>query len=266
MEDRMEKPAFDPNAYCSGHITGHGDNPNISAFPDNFVTEALAQGAKLDRTPNGFVTVAPLFKDRRSAPRSIAELPALDEQEPALRVLAQIQDSSPDKIRLLKANGPYSILASLTDPPLLYRWLSKKPAEIHRGLEKITAGLDAYILKAFDRGVSILSLADPFANPGVLGESRCREFAGSYLIKLLKGIMEAGHKGRVIHLCPHNSIALEKFGLLKSETLPIETGPDDGGASYLDGLLKAGNPDGTTLLGHQCIYTKNARELIRLVL
>jgi uroporphyrinogen-III decarboxylase len=265
----MEKPAFDPNAYCSGHITGHGDHPNIAAFPDNFVTEALALGAELDRTPNGFVAAAPLFKDRRSDqgsdPRSLADLPALDEQEPALRVLAQVQNSPPDKIRLLKANGPYSILASLADPPLLYRWLSKNPAEIHRGLEKIAAGLGAYILKAFDRGVSILSLADPFANPRVLGERRCREFAGSYLAELLKLVMGAGHRGRVIHLCPHSSVALEKFGLLRTETLPVETGPD-GGESYLDGLLKAGNPDGVTLLGHQCIYTKNTRELIRLIL
>jgi uroporphyrinogen-III decarboxylase len=265
----MEKPAFDPNAYCSGHITGHGDHPNIAAFPDNFVAEALALGAELDRTPNGFVTVAPLFKDRGSDqgsdPRSLADLPALDEQEPALRVLSQIQNSPPEKIRLLKANGPYSILASLVDPPLLYRWLSKNPAEMRRGLEKITAGLGAYILKAFDRGVSILSLADPFANPRVLGERRCREFAGSYLAELLRLVMGAGHRGRVIHLCPHNSIALEKSGLLRSETFPMETDPD-GGESYLDGLLKAGNPDGATLLGHQCIYTKNAREFIRLVL
>jgi hypothetical protein len=82
--------------------------------------------------------------------------------------------------------------------------------------------------------------------------------------------MGAGHRGRVIHLCPHNSIALEKAGLLHSETLPIETGPDsggpDGGGPYLDGLLKAGTPEGVTLLGHQCIYTKKAGEFIRLTL
>jgi uroporphyrinogen-III decarboxylase len=261
MADRADKVAFDPNAYCSGHITGQGDNPAIAAFPDNFVTEALALGAELTQTANGFVTAAPLFKD----PQSIANIPNLEEQPPVLRVLDQIKNCPPGKTRLLKANGPYSILASLVDPALFYRWLTKNPAQIHSGLEKITTSLAAYIRKAFALGVEILSLADPYANPDILGNRRCRKFACVYLVKLLREITE-GQDGKhhAIHLCPHNSFTLEQFGLLASKTRGQETTGETRDESYLDLLLRAGKSEGVTMVGHQCIYTQDAREIVEL--
>jgi uroporphyrinogen-III decarboxylase len=255
-----EKIVFDPNAYCSGHLSGLGDHPDIAAFPDNFVTEALALGAELSKTPGGFVTAGYLFKD----PQAFVTLPALEEQPPILRVLEQIKNSPPERRRLLKVNGPYSILASLAEPALFYRWLSKNPQQLHCGLEKITTGLIAYIRQAFSLGVEILSLADPYANPAILGEQRCREFACAYLVKLLKGIIEGEEfQGRIINLCPHNSLALEKFGLVKHETLRLESDVDE---SYLHLLLRAGKTKGIRIAGHQCIYTEKTRELIRLSL
>jgi uroporphyrinogen-III decarboxylase len=200
----------------------------------------------------------------------LTTLPALEEQAPILSVLSQIKNSPPEKTRLLKVNGPYSILASVTEPALLYRWIAKNPEQLHNGLEKITAGLAAYICEAFSLGVEIISLADPYANEEILGEKRYKEFAGSYLLKLLKRILkdenaESGgkipqRKNRIIHLCPHNSLNLEKFNLIKSETTELK----NSGTSYLDILREAKNLPGIQLLGHKCIYEKNVKKIIRL--
>jgi uroporphyrinogen-III decarboxylase len=255
-----EKNDIDPNAYCSGHISGQGDNPHIAAFPEGFVTEAQALGAGIRRTANGFASAEYLFSD----PGELETLPLIHEQPPIRQVLEQIGKAPGGKTRLLKANGPYSILASLVEPKLFYRWLAKNPSAIHAALARITRGSGEYIRQAFDKGVKILSLADPFANPAILGERRYREFAATYLLRLLGELLhEQRHEGRLIHLCPHNSLALERFGLLKSETIPLD---GKAGASYTALLLSYDAGSRTTLLGNQCIYAVGAKELIRLTL
>ncbi|MDR0877487.1 MAG: uroporphyrinogen decarboxylase family protein [Treponema sp.] len=256
---------FDTNAYCSGRETCD-DNPNITAFPENFFTEALALGAEISHTASGFTTARYLFTDHDT----FTDLPAMEEQAPILSVLAQIKNSPAEKTRLLKVNGPYSILAALVEPALFCRRIAKNPEVLHYGLEKITSGLAAYIHKAFALGVEIISLADPYANAEILGERRYKEFAGSYLIKLLKGIIadensesdsdKKKHIHRIIHLCPYNSLSLEKFGMIKSETQELENTNE----SYLDLLRKTKGPAHIRILGHQCIYIKQTTKIIKL--
>jgi hypothetical protein len=267
------KTVFDPNAYCSGHITGAGDNPRVAAFPDSFSAEALALGARTTGTANGFVSVNYLFDD----PASLYNLPRIDEQ-PAIRaILADIERRPPGKIALLKANGAWSVLASLVEPALLYRWIRKERGALHAALARINAGLTGYIRAAFDWGVQILSLADPFANPALLGENHCREFAAEYLITLLRDVCggeSAGNEGaggtgkspgaaqgtgRRIHLCPHSSLTLEKLNLVHSRKIPL--GEHQTCTGYLAMAPKTG---AAVITGHQCIYAENIGEIIEL--
>jgi uroporphyrinogen-III decarboxylase len=267
----MEKNYFDPNAYCSGHINGQGDNPHIAAFPEGFSVEAQALGARIVKTANGFPSPEYLFSD----PGELRTLPLIHEQPPVKKVLEQIETAPREKTRLLKVNGPYSILASLVEPKLFYRWLAKNPSDIHAALAQITAGSTAYIRMAFRKGVRIISLADPFANPEILGERRYREFAAAYLLKLLGEILkplppnaetsgsQVSPRNRLIHLCPHNSVTLEQFGLLKSEAIPLD---GKAGGSYTALLLSFDAGEDAVLLGNQCIYAADAKSLIRLTL
>jgi uroporphyrinogen-III decarboxylase len=261
INTRAEKNVFDLNAYCPGHITkGEGspleNHPGIAAFPHNFGTEALALGAKTEKTAGGFETPQYLF----SFPEELLDLPLMDEQPPVIHLLEMIEKLPPGKTVLLKANGPYSILASLISPSLFYRWLAKNKAQVHTALERITSGLVLYILKAVSKGVKILSLADPYANPDILGEKHYREFAASYLVKLLKEITNKA-PGLVTHLCPHNSLVLEKYGFLKCQT-EIEALASD--ESYINLLIALTNRKNSILLGHQCIYTEKPQEMISL--
>jgi len=249
----MDRYNFDLNAYCSGHITGHYIHKNIISFPENFVTEAEALGAVINKTANGFETPQYLFND----PKELYDIPFLAETEPVYRVMEQIRRAPKDKIILLKVNGPYSILASLIEPKMLYRWLVKNSPAVHAALNTITAGLSEYIYRAVAGGVKIISLADPYANPKILGEKRYRELAAGYLLTLLKNTAagvnaSAKEKSVLLHLCPHNSVPLVQLGYMETKDIPITNG------AYIDALTdKSLFPPGLTIAGNRCIYSEN---------
>jgi uroporphyrinogen-III decarboxylase len=186
----------------------------------------------------------------------------LDEQPFIRDILKAIQvfskENSGAKTLLLKVNGPYSVLAALAPPRLFYRWIAKHPHEVHIGLARLSAGLSGYIRAAFRRGVRILSLADPFANSAIMGEPRCRIFAGFWLLKLLEKITQT--PGRIIHLCPHSSLMLERAGFVTSENLRIA----QPAVSYLDYLLAIPAENTSPIFGHQCIAAQKTERIIRL--
>jgi uroporphyrinogen-III decarboxylase len=247
---------FNRNAFCAGHIanslsSGFSDESRIIALPDGFTLEVEALGAAITTTGNGFTAPECLY----TRPEMLASLPRIDEQEPAKALIERIRKARgpavlAGKTILLKTTAPYSVLASLVEPKLFYRWLIKEKMAIKQALNTITAGIAAYITKAFASGASILSLADPFANPSVLGGSY-QEFAASSLLELLRLLSPI--KG-VIHLCPYNSKALEKYGHLSAETSVFEKSE-----TYIDVLRKYAETETMVLTGHQCIYTDQTR-------
>jgi uroporphyrinogen-III decarboxylase len=249
---------IDLNAYCAGHLSGSVLDDRVIAFPRSFVVEAEALGAAVRLTRGGFETVEYLPEE------ALSKLPNLAEAVPVRRVLEEIRKAPGDKKLLLKANGPYSILASLIDPKQLYRRLIKDRPGIHRALETITAGLTDYLYAAIACGVSIISLADPYANPQVLGEKRYREFAAPFLVTLMKNIAsgidggaEAGNtKTVILHLCPHNSVPLARLGYLNIRNITVKHD------SYIDALIRPSVfKPGLTILGDQCIYAQNTERL-----
>jgi uroporphyrinogen-III decarboxylase len=243
---------FQHNANCSGHTSGLAADFRAAWFPEDFYMEAAALGGAVRKTSTGFAVVEPVFEN----PASLRNLPALNEQPPVKQVLERIANAPAEPIPLLRANAPYSALAPLTAPTLFYRWLAKNPDDVLAGLDRITAGLYAYITAAFAKGVRILSLADPYADMAALGEERYRVFAGRPLVTLLKTLGAADFPGRVIHLCPRSSRCLERCGLVKSAPLP-EAGQ---GKPYIELLSSIENQD-ILILGHQCIHTIEANRL-----
>jgi uroporphyrinogen-III decarboxylase len=243
---------FDLNALCMGHITGNAANANITALPDDFNTEAKAAGADCETTASGFETVRPLFTE----PDMLYGISPFGESETVkniVRRIASARAASKNKKILLKLNGPYSVLAPLVRPELFYRWLAKRREAVHHALDSITASLKIYLNEAIDAGAGLVSVADPYANVTVLGEKRYREFAAAYLLRMLRG---AGWKKSVIHLCPHSSIPLVRFGYFETADIPVT------GASYQDALVRLQGP---LLLGNRCIYAGETGFVTRLV-
>ncbi|GHV74176.1 hypothetical protein AGMMS49940_14780 [Spirochaetia bacterium] len=242
---------FDINALCIGHITKNETDMqsgnNILALPEGFVTEAQALGASVRRTSGGFVVPSYLYTD----PAMLREIPRIDEQYPIKLILEKIQNETSRPI-VLKVTGPYSVLASVVEPSLLYRWLKKNPALVHTVLHQITTGLSAYILQAILHGAKIISLADPYANPSILGMGHYKEYAGAYLIELLRTVLLRS-SGGLIHLCPHSSIPLEKAGYITVEAVPVKSST----SLYIDILFGLAVEKTVALTGHQCIYSRS---------
>jgi hypothetical protein len=76
--------------------------------------------------------------------------------------------------------------------------------------------------EAFASGGKLLSSDDPYAHTGLLAERYYRVFAASPLIRLVQGVLQENRQagaGRIIRLVPHHPLPLERFRLLKSETV-----------------------------------------------
>jgi uroporphyrinogen-III decarboxylase len=257
---------MDMNAYCLGHLSGKGDPLSavlsggvIAAFPENFITEAAAFGAETGITKNGFPVTGYVWTE----PVMLTALPMLDETAAVKAVLEAIEAAPRDKTALLKVNGPYSILASLVEPALFYRWLRKNKKEIHAALDTITRGLSSYMVKALQKGVTILSLADPYADMKSLGKERYAEFAAHYLVALLGVILDRKEQAGVMHLCPYNSLALEELKLVTASILHVEYSHETY-VEVIDSYNKNSRKDHVLLAGHQCIYAGNTGRIIAL--
>ncbi|MFP3042182.1 hypothetical protein LQZ19_10235 [Treponema primitia] len=242
---------FDLNAYCIGHITKNEidrqSSNNLLALPEGFVTEAQALGASINQTSGGFAVPSFLYTD----PAMLRDIPRLDIQPPIKAILEDIRKETARSI-VLKVSGPYSILSSIIEPSLFYHWLIRNSLDVHAALEQLTLGLTAYIVQAIKNGARIISLADPYANPSILGSAHYKEYAGTYLIKLLHGIIEQSSCG-IVHICPHSSIPLETYGYITAKSIPVEIDS----TLYIDTLFKLFDNNRIVLMGHQCIYSSS---------
>jgi uroporphyrinogen-III decarboxylase len=159
-------------------------------------------------------------------------------------------------------NCPYSVLSSFLDARSLYRAARNNKKALHDSLGVITQGLSEYIVKTLAGGAKIISLADPYAQISVLGRAHCLEFAGRYLVMLLKRLSDSGLHG-VVHLCPHSSVMLEALSLITIKGIDHKTTE----AAYIDMIRDDvfQNPERPLVFtGHQCIHTKKSNKIIKL--
>jgi uroporphyrinogen-III decarboxylase len=244
--DRITQKDLD--GYCAAHVTDAAweDAQGITLLPREFNAEAEALGASVTRSPSGFTQAAYLYTDP-SMLRNIRFSREQFSQANLKIILDSVEKAAASRTVILKVSAPYSVLASLVEPSLFYRWLKKEAPAVHGALEKITLGLAEYIGSALLRGARIISLADPYGNLTLLGEDCYRSYAAAWLARLLE-ILE-GRAGGLIHLCPHCSVPLETYGYLRAEA------SGRNGGSYVAALKAYSASGGVRIAGHRCIYT-----------
>lgn len=143
---------------------------------------------------------------------------------------------------------------------LLFKSLRREKAAIQSALELITDGLTEYIRQAAQRGVKIISFADPTALIEIMGTRNYMEFSGKYCVKLLK-VLQSTADHLVVHVCGRNSAALESCGLTIHRTRFCEA------ENYWNALLRISEGDGVTVTGKRCMmnsgnYNNKVWELI----
>ncbi|MDR1916222.1 MAG: hypothetical protein LBQ58_06590 [Synergistaceae bacterium] len=233
------------DALCVDRETGY-----FLELPSGFVTEAMALGAPAVLSESGIVLAEPLLV----RPESLLEINDISLHPAVKEVLELIEKRSPGQEVMLNVQAPYSVLCTVTEQDTLHSWLVRYKSMVHEALCAITRGLAGYIREALQRGAHVVSIADPYACPEIIGASRHREFAAEYEYRLLR--LLAGAPCGVVHLCPRCSLMLEKYGRIAARCENL------GGKPYHEALLEAASE--FAIVGHRCIHSQSAEKFYRL--
>jgi|AGTN01.2.fsa_nt_gi Uroporphyrinogen-III decarboxylase len=253
-----------PQGVCGGHIEGNA--PGAVNTPEEMLRTAEnirdIRGGSILQLPVGFTAEAEALGAQAvqgagcvytayscGSLNQLRNLPRLETQEPVARVIDCIRMAAGHV--MLAVQSPYSVLAAVTEPPLLLRWLIAEPFEVKSALERITEGLGEYIKAAVASGADIVSLADPYALPEVLGNARYMEFVAAYMTRLLRMLVNSLERG-VVHICPRSSLVLERLGCLVSRKAVCPPG------RYEDQLLRLSRDNSVWFVGHRCIHLETS--------
>ena len=140
------------------------------------------------RTPADFARFAPLNPERDG------RLPVV------LEALGRLREALPETPVLGNLVGPVSLAGSLTEAPLLFRWMRRAPDEVHRILDFLTENLVAFGQAQIRAGADVLTLADPTACGEILGGELFAEFAVPYLRRLTHAFQATGTP-TIVHIC-----------------------------------------------------------------
>lgn len=220
-------------------------------LPLDLTTEARAFGGDVKWNGVQLVPGKYICRDREN----LEALYRRTLEEQAIREILECIPKLRDDLIILDVQGPFSILASLMDSAVLFRYLKPEKDMIGRILEKMTSFLVDYIMVAVERGVKIISFADPAGVMELTGPAVYKAFSGRATQRLFTELTPFLDKA-VVHLCGKVAVSMEKAGYLKPHPQRLAAG------GYLENLLVlAGNPS-VRFVGGGCI---NVRQRIPVI-
>jgi len=222
-------------------------NESVCRLPFCLTVEAEAMGAdiKLDDMKNGPRVKEYVF----SQIEEIENIPQINFYQGRIKAVldAAAHLSSQTETVALNIEGPFTILSSLIDPKILYKAIRKKSDSVLRGLEIIEENIAAYALQGLERGVKILSYADPVGAIDIIGPQMYKEHSGRVTYNILNKLTVSPHNAAV-HLCGKASGALEKAGFCLSSRQEY-----DDSITYFEALCRMiDDKQRTPIIGHSC--------------
>ncbi len=133
-------------------------------------------------------------------------------------ILESVKKMSKTENVALTSVGPFTIISSLIDPSLFYRWIRKSPELIDNFIRKIEDSIIDYILAGIDNGAKIISFSDPVGSIDIVGPRVYKKISGKVSYNILRRI-EPFLNNTVVHLCGKTSSALEEIELSSTKTL-----------------------------------------------
>lgn len=138
-----------------------------------------------------------------------------------------------DAIRILKEEaaqvpiignltGPVSTASSLMEPVTFYKELRRKNTAAHEYMEFITDQLITFGKAQIDAGADIIAVSDPSGTGEILGPKYFKEFAVTYLNRLLTGLQD-GKTGTIVHICGQMSPVYNEVNEVKSDVLSFDS-------------------------------------------
>ena len=186
-----------------------------------------------------------------------------------------------DAIRILKEEtegvpiignltGPISTASSVMEPVVFYKELRKKNQEAHGYMEFITEQLIAFGRAQIEAGADIIAISDPSGTGEILGPKYFKEFAVTYINKLLDSLQDE-KMGTIVHICGQMSPVYKEVNEVHSSALSFDSivSMREAREHLKDRVLMGnvstyalefGNPDKVKLLTRGCV--KNGSDII----
>lgn len=137
-----------------------------------------------------------------------------------------------DAIRILKQEvtevpivgnltGPISTATSVIEPTEFYKGLRKKKELAHEYMEFVTGQLITQGRAMVEAGADVIAISDPSGTGEILGPNYFREFAVTYLNKLIQGIRADG-VGVIVHICGHMNQVYQEINEVEADALSFD--------------------------------------------
>ncbi|MDR3316180.1 MAG: ASKHA domain-containing protein [Coriobacteriales bacterium] len=219
----------------------HASIPGLILRPAHAEAAAYASEELLfqnDR-PTGAYPLTSL--DEVDTSRIIAEAPL------AQRVLAEIEKRAKTNARaILEVTGPFSLLATLIDPTVLYRTRDRQ--RLAAVALELAAALADYTISALEKGVRVISFADAEGAAELVGRPFFEAVTAPALLAYLRAVEPQLEEG-IMHLCGKTSYSLLAQGMALSK--PHRVSP---GQAYHDLLFEYAGHRGFRFVGNNCVH------------
>lgn len=166
--------------------------------------------------------------------------------------------------------GPISTASSVMEPVVFYKELRKKNKEAHEYMEFITDQLAVFGKAQIEAGADIIAISDPSGTGEILGPRYFKEFAVTYINRLLDSLQE-DKMGTIVHICGQMSPVYKEVNEVHSSVLsfdsivPMKEAREHLKDRILMGnvstyALEFGNPERVKKLTANCV--KNGSDII----
>lgn len=159
--------------------------------------------------------------------------------------------------------GPVSTASSVMEPVVFYKELRKKNKEAHEYMEFITEQLITFGRAQIEAGADLIAVSDPSGTGEILGPKYFKEFAVTYINRLLDALQEE-KMGTIVHICGQMSPVYQEVNEVHSSALsfdsvvPMKEAREHLKDRVLMGnvstyALEFGDPDRVKMLTRSCI-------------
>lgn len=118
--------------------------------------------------------------------------------------------------------GPISTASSVMEPVIFYKELRKKNREAHEYMEFITEQLITFGRAQIEAGADLIAVSDPSGTGEILGPKYFKEFAVTYINRLLDALQEE-KMGTIVHICGQMSPVYQEVNEVHSSALSFDS-------------------------------------------
>ena len=137
----------------------------------------------------------------------------------AIRILKKETDGVPVVGNL---TGPVSTASSLMEPVIFYKEMRKNNEEVHAYMEFVTDQLITFGIAQVEAGADVIAISDPSGTGEILGPKYFKEFAVTYLNRLLDGLPKE-KMGTIVHICGQMRPVYKEINEVHSSVLSFDS-------------------------------------------